>query len=1007
MDTPSPKVFISYSHDSDEHKARVLAFARALRANGIDVEIDQFHTDEIVDWPRWCNDQISRDHSDFVLCVCTAEYRRRIEGKVPPTKGKGVYWEGSLLDDDLYDEKGNSRLIPVLFDDEPDSAIPRFLRGWTFCRLRDFAVADPGYETLIRILTGQASVEKNALGPVPVLPPKTPPPTQPPVAGSTEIAPTRLHHGADHLVGREEKLADLDKAWTDPATHLLTIVAFGGVGKTALIATWEANLAKRDYDGARFFDWSFYSQGTREQGAASADAFIAKALTFFGDKAMADSPTSPWDKGARLAQLVAERPTLLVLDGLEPLQYPPGPLGGQLKDPAIEALLKGLAQHNPGLCVVTTRERLTDLAPFNDTTAPEWTLENLSDQAGAALLHQAGANRAGAVDINRDDPELRAASSEVNGHALTLRLLGTYLAKAHQGDIRKRDRVKFTKADARTQGGHAFKTMAAYERWFSDGSEDGARALAVLRLLGLFDRPADAACLTALRNPPPIAGLTEPLIGLNEEDWNLTLSSLADCSLLAVQSSIVNRQSSIDAHPLIREYFANQLREKNPDAWRAAHRRLYEHLTESTEDKPDATLEDLQPLYQAVAHGCQAGMQQEACDHVYNARIGRRDEFYSTRKLGAFGADLGAVACFFDEAWGGISPALSEGAQAWLLNQAGFRLRALGRLTEALEPMRAGLPIELNHQDWRNAAARACNLSELNLTLGRVTDAVPDPDQSVTFADRSSDQFMRVAVRTALADALHQAGRRADALASFREAEAIQAEREPEHPLLYSAAGFQYCDLLLAEPERAAWQTGIGLEPVPDCAQDARDGLIARCREVDGRGQKMFEWRMPCDSLLTIALDHLTLARAALYRAILGHSAFRIPHSDLAPARQHVTDAVDGLRRAGTMDHLPRALLSRAWLRVLEGDPDGSGRDLDDGWQIAERGPMRLHMTDILLHRARLFHAVRPYPWPGPQKDPGPTHDLADARKLIHHCGYHRRDEELADAQQAAKSWPP
>ena len=92
-----PTVFLSYSHDSDDHRKRVLKLAWALRDHGIDVELDQFHKDEILDWPRWCNEKTSREHSDFVVCVCTAEYRRRIEGKVPPEKGKGVYWEGSLL----------------------------------------------------------------------------------------------------------------------------------------------------------------------------------------------------------------------------------------------------------------------------------------------------------------------------------------------------------------------------------------------------------------------------------------------------------------------------------------------------------------------------------------------------------------------------------------------------------------------------------------------------------------------------------------------------------------------------------------------------------------------------------------------------------------------------------------------------------------------------------------------------------------------------------------------
>ena len=49
-------VFLSYSHDSDAHRERVLGLAWALRSHGIDVELDQFHNDEILDWPRWCNE---------------------------------------------------------------------------------------------------------------------------------------------------------------------------------------------------------------------------------------------------------------------------------------------------------------------------------------------------------------------------------------------------------------------------------------------------------------------------------------------------------------------------------------------------------------------------------------------------------------------------------------------------------------------------------------------------------------------------------------------------------------------------------------------------------------------------------------------------------------------------------------------------------------------------------------------------------------------------------------
>ena len=174
---------------------------------------------------------------------------------------------------------------------------------------------------------------------------------------------------------------------------------------------------------------------------------------------------------------------------------------------------------------------------------------------------------------------------------------------------------------------------------------------------------------------------------------------------------------SLDAHPLLREYFAKDLREIRPEACKTAHKRIYEHLATTTQNKSQPTLDDLQPLYQAVAHGCQAGLQQEACDDVYRDRILRgtgSDGFYSTAKLGAFGADLGAVACFFDPPWRRVSPNLTPPVQAWLLNAAAFDLRALGRLTEALEPMRAGSKCASSKHHWTNAAISASNLSELS-----------------------------------------------------------------------------------------------------------------------------------------------------------------------------------------------------------------------------------------------------------------------------------------------------
>ena len=560
--------------------------------------------------------------------------------------------------------------------------------------------------------------------------------------------------------------------------HVLTFVALGGEGKTSLVAKWAADLAHQDWPGCdAVFAWSFYSQGTREQTAVSSDAFLGEALTFFGDPAMAGSAQGAFDKGRRLAQLVGERRALLILDGVEPLQYAPtSPTPGELKDQGLAALLKGLAATSLGLCVVTTRYAIPDLRGYWQTTAPMHELPRLSTAAGVKLLRTLGVKTGSQADFEK-------LVEDVDGHALTLQILGQFLVRAFGGDIRRRDRINLEKADAKIQGGHAFRAMEAYVKWLEDDSEEARREVALLKLLGLFDRPATADCVAALRKAPAIPGLTEPLVGLAEDDWEFSLSALRDAKLLTV-----NREEgsgvllALDAHPLLREYFARQLRQKQPEAWRAAHRRLYEHLCATTKEGHQPTLEDLQPLYQAVAHGCQAGLQQEACDKVYFARIQQGQETYSTKKLGAFGSDLGAVACFFERPWSRVSPALTEADQAWLLNEAAFRLRALGRLTEALEPMRAGMEMRIKQEDWKNAATVASNLSELELTLGEVAGAVGDAEQSVSHADRSGDAFQRMANRTTHADALHQAGRRAEAEARFREAEQMQAERQPALP---------------------------------------------------------------------------------------------------------------------------------------------------------------------------------------------------------------------------------
>ena len=113
---------------------------------------------------------------------------------------------------------------------------------------------------------------------------------------------SKLPTSSGLLFGREQELAILDSAWADPNMHILTLVAWGGVGKTALVNEWLNHMEKDNYRGAeRVYGWSFYSQGTREDRQVSADEFLAHGLKWFGDPD--PKAGAPWEKGARLAGL--------------------------------------------------------------------------------------------------------------------------------------------------------------------------------------------------------------------------------------------------------------------------------------------------------------------------------------------------------------------------------------------------------------------------------------------------------------------------------------------------------------------------------------------------------------------------------------------------------------------------------------------------------------------------------------------------------------------------------
>jgi tetratricopeptide (TPR) repeat protein len=885
------------------------------------------------------------DHSELIVPFLGADYERK--------EWCGLEWRAIK---DLIKQRQSKDIMPMRFD---NAQIPGFYGTVGYVDLKNHSPKEAAELILERLHLNCEGLSATA----------------------RKIHSDRLPTVKGEFFGREAELKLLNEAWKGDGTRIIQFIAPGGTGKTKLLRHWLDHT--NDID--TLIAWSFYSQGSSEDKQISASPFFSHAFEKLGSARSLSSFTTEEAKGEYLAELLRKQRCVLVLDGLEPLQHAGKGMRGELKDRAIRQLLRSLAGQNNGLCIITTRIAIHELSDRAHVIAHD--LQNLAPGDGVKLLQSLG--------VKGSRKELEKAVTEYDCHALALSLLGNILRLRYQGDVLKRDTLRdLVKADGNRESRHAFKVMQAYEDWFVDQSE-----LALLYLLGLFDHPIGQEVLQVLWDEQ-IPNLTA---GISENDWLEAIATLREEHHLLSQHEDADGKlnDQFDCHPLIREYFGQQLKKKQRGAWRQAHARLYEYykaLPQQLYGKefPD-TLEEMQPLFSAVAHGCAAGLYQLVMDEVFWPRIRRGGEAYILHKLGAYSDDLATVTNFFIIPWHTPASSLTNANQAIVLSWAGLALRALGRLCEALKPMQASVNIRIQEKEWKPAAINANNLSETQLALGNVALAEIAGQSSVEYADQSKDMFLRIAVRTGYADALHQAGKMAMAFELFSVAAQFQKEYQTEYPHLYALQGFNYCNLLLAQGK---------VKEVLERAEYA----LRISKYADGKSGM---------GLLHIALDQLTLGCAYWQQR------------DFPQAADWLDRAVVDLRAAGDQRFVSLGLLARA---ALYGDTRYSNhnftrarQDLQEVYDIVEPSGMRLHLTDYHLEMARLLIAEKGNP---PQssffKGGSPGGDVvvipplekgelggisvqehvAQAAKLIEETGYKRRLPELQELQKIIGEQP-
>lgn len=370
------------------------------------------------------------------------------------------------------------------------------------------------------------------------------------------------------LFGRTHETGLLNHAWINAKLRLFLLSGATGIGKTALLRHWLHTLQKKHWhDAEAVFFWSFYPPDLTQPLQDPVEEFFRHALYWFGGEESANVPNLL--QGEHLATLIQAHHTLLILDGLETLQFKTGSAVNQVGDPRLNRLLERLAEHNHGLCVVVSRAPLQLNVEAEGIQRHE--LEKLPVDAAAAYLSYKG--------VQGDTDKLRQIAVDYGQNPLTLNLLGGYLSVWHSGNWLQMEKIPVL-MDQHADGRQARRILVA-----NASKLHGKPGESILYLLSLLYRPIHQDTLETLLGNPRVrlrlpfgwfskfqqdhyAHVIGKFQHLGQRKRQETLQQLQTLGLLE------QSEHCLALPQWVREAYQRQLRFDLPVTWKETNQRL-------------------------------------------------------------------------------------------------------------------------------------------------------------------------------------------------------------------------------------------------------------------------------------------------------------------------------------------------------------------------------------------------------------------------------------------------
>jgi len=574
-----------------------------------------------------------------------------------------------------------------------------------------------------------------------------------------------------NFVGRVDMLTKITEWYKNPEVRIGALIGWGGVGKSALVRQWYDSLEENKIQPDGIFWWGFYRN-------AFLDQFLNALLRYVSqEKIDPDSIKSNWEKTERIKEYISQGAYLIILDGLEQMQKSESgdEFGKMLHGECIELLHYLADAPKAGLCLITTRFPLKDLENWSEDSYKTLPLVDLSLPDAIAMLRKRG--------VKGSDNDLKEVVERYRGHALSLTSVAGYLKRYYDGEIKHAPDIKFVFGDEKR-----FEDVNKLLRKYGEKMKEFE--LVFLNIFSLFRREVTENEFTGVfRHKIEDTSFNDVLVKMSDLDFKDLVDGLVEWRLISYDET----KDSYSTHPLIKAYFETSFVEKDR---RLCHKRIHEYFGEHAPEKPE-TLEEMQPLFEQVYHGCAAGLYDKSLEEVYWPKIHRRNEHFIIYKLGAWETDLSLIRNFFPNGeFAQLSLVSKKSDQSWLLSSAGLSLLNTGRPKEAEETILTGIRMIIASKDWKNASGGYQNLADLQFRMGEIRKGFESTKSALEMAEKvGAVEVLRS--KAYLAYTLHLLGKSGEAEKWMREAG--EHERKISGGQLYSIGGVFYADFLISK----------------------------------------------------------------------------------------------------------------------------------------------------------------------------------------------------------------